>query len=201
MNHLKDEQLLVKKIINGKLRAFNELITNYQRLVASIVFRMVPNNHDREEICQEIFIKVYQNLASFQFKSRLSTWIGRIAYNTSINFIRKEKIPTYSDITLIGENKDNIMSDYPESIHSSISTPDTLLEKKDQSERLKELINQLPEIYKTVLFLYHIEDLSYKEISEIIGAPEGTVKSHIYRARNLLKEKVVAEHEGEELWQ
>ena len=63
------------------------------------------------------------------------------------------------------------------------------------------MINQLPEIYKTVLFLYHIEDLSYKEISEIIGAPEGTVKSHIYRARKLLKEKVVAEHEGEELWQ
>ena len=59
----------------------------------------------------------------------------------------------------------------------------------------------MPAISKTVLFLYHIEELSYKEISEIINAPEGTVKSHIYRARKLLKEKLIAEHEGEELWQ
>ncbi len=192
---------LVRKIVAGDQRKFEEIIKLYERLITHIVFRMVSDDVDREEICQEIFIKVYQNLANFQFKSRLSTWIGRIAYNTCINFIRKEKIPSYSDLKLIGENRYNIMFDYSESIHSSISTPDTLLEKKDQSERLKELINQLPAIYQTVLSLYHIEELSYKEISEVSGAPEGTVKCHIYRARKVLIEKVVAEHEGEELWQ
>ena len=88
---VEDEKELVEKVIKGDQEAVKQLIEDYQRLVASIVWKMINNEFDREDLCQEIMIKVYKNISKFRFQSKLSTWIGRISYNHCYNFIKKKK--------------------------------------------------------------------------------------------------------------
>jgi len=137
------------------------------------------NKEDAEDICQEVFVKVYNNLGGFSFQSRLSTWIARIAYNTSINYLKKHKgtetISHHADL---------------ESFHFTDDNPEKQLTKKDHAEYIHQLINQMPVHYKTVITLYHLNEFSYQEIEDITGIPEGTVKSYLFRARKLLKEKL-----------
>jgi RNA polymerase sigma factor (sigma-70 family) len=81
-----DAKVLIDKILAGNPNAFTQLVRQHERLVSQIVFRIVPSRHDREDICQDVFIKVYQNLDRFEYQSKLSTWIARIAYNTALNY-------------------------------------------------------------------------------------------------------------------
>ena len=94
-----DNERLVRQILDGNELAFERLIRNFQRLVSHIVFRMIDNVSDREDICQDVFVKVYKNLKGFRFDSKLSTWIARIAYNRCINFLEKKKVVLYDDLT------------------------------------------------------------------------------------------------------
>jgi RNA polymerase sigma-70 factor (ECF subfamily) len=194
---LQEEQALIQRILHGELDLFRELIDRYQRLVSHIVFRMVTNPEDREELCHEVFIKVYQNLSKFQFKSKLSTWIGKIAYNSSINYLRKEKIQLYQDLESPEQNNESL--DFEESIYSKEKTPDKISEQKDCIRQIGMLIDSLPEHFRSILTMYHMDQLSYKEIAEITELPEGTIKSYLFRARNILKEKIVAQYQGEKL--
>ena len=148
-------------------------------------------------MCHEVFIKVYQNLSKFQFKSKLSTWIGKIAYNSSINYLRKEKIQLYQDLESPEQN--NASLDFEESIYSEEKTPDKISEQKDRIRQIGKLIDGLPEHFRSILTMYHMDELSYKEIADITELPEGTVKSYLFRARNILKEKIVAQYQGEKL--
>ena len=86
-----DDARLVKAVIRGDTTAFKHLVNRYEKLVCSIVFKMVEGTEDREDICQEVFLKVYDKLPSFRFEAKLSTWIGNIAFNASINHLRKKK--------------------------------------------------------------------------------------------------------------
>jgi len=177
-----EDRIFVERILDGDEYAFERLIRNYQRLVSHIVFRMVNNQTDREDICQDVFVKVYKNLKGFRFDSKLSTWIGRITYNGCINYLEKKKIPLYDDIT--DETKDF------EQNPSYEPGPDKILEKKDISEMLKEEIEKLPTTYRAVITLYHLDEMSYNEISDIMKLPEGTVKSYLFRARKMLKDRL-----------
>ena len=94
VNTQRSELELVRLILKGNIKIFEEIINKYQRLVLSIAVRFTNNQYDREEVCQEIFIKVYQNLSGFNFNSKLSTWIGKIAYNHCINYVNKNSKPT-----------------------------------------------------------------------------------------------------------
>ena len=174
-----NEKEVVTRILNGDMRAFELLVKQYERLVFYVVHRLVKEQQAAEDICQEVFIKVYNSLVRFNFQSKLSTWIARIAYLTSINHLRKY-------------NREKA-SDYPENIenyHFTADTPEQLLTRKDTANYVGQLILQLPEKYRTVLTLYHLNEFSGPEIEEITGMPEGTVKSYLFRARKLLKEKL-----------
>lgn len=183
---------LIEKITSGNTEAFKSLINNYQRLVCHVVFRMVANEQDRQDVCQDVFIKVYQNLDKFKFDSKLSTWIAKIAYNTCINYLRKKKIPLCGDVS--GENGSL------EKYLSTTATPDDFAEDQDLSLRLQNEIMKLPVQYRTILTLYHLDEMSYAEIAKITRLPDGTVKSYLFRARKLLKEKLNAKYQQEELW-
>jgi len=191
--HTAEQQVLVQKILDGDLKAFQELITLYQRLVIHIVSRFVTNREDQEELCHETFIKVYRNLSHFQSKAKLSTWVGKIAYNLCINYMRKAKIPLYQDLETGDQAYEFVQ------ISDGAHTPEEISEQKDLSYRIKELIDNLPIQYKALLTMYHMEELSYKEIAEITDLPEGTVKSYIFRARKLLKDKIITQYQGENL--
>ena len=198
VNSQGSEQGLIQDILNGNIKLFEEVINKYQRLVLSIAIRFTNNHYDREEVCQEIFIKVYQNLSRFNFNSKLSTWIGKIAYNHCINYVNKNsKFSTTDSIDGLYENG-NFGSNKTqfENINSTISTD---FEKKEIYTLVSNIINLLPEIYQTILNLFHIQEMSYKEISEILTLPEGTIKSYLFRSRKLLKEKLLSSYKEEEL--
>jgi RNA polymerase sigma-70 factor (ECF subfamily) len=174
-----NESEVITKVLNGDVRAFEALVKQYERLVFYVVHRLVKDEGAVEDICQEVFIKVHKGLARFNHQSKLSTWIARIAYLTAINYLRK-----YNRAQL---------NDYPDDIenyHFTTETPEHLLNKKETANYVEQLVMQLPEKYRTVLTLYHLNEFSCLEIEEITGMPEGTIKNYLFRARKLLKEKI-----------
>jgi len=191
-NKTTDTRLLIEKIQAGDKKAFQSLIEEYQRLVSHIVFRMVYNKADREDICQEIFIKVYQNLRGFRFESKISTWIAKIAYNSCINYLQKKKIPLFDDHSPGDETIENLSGDY--------TLPDSFTEERDIASRLKVEIEKMDIQSRTILTLYHLEEMNYTEISQIMGMPKGTVKSYLFRARKKLREKLMSKYQKEEIW-
>lgn len=174
-----DEKELLPRILHGDLKAFEVLVKQYQGLVFHVVNRIINTKEDKEDICQEVFMKVHQHLHRFEYKSRLSTWIARIAYVTAINYGKKH-------------NSSNTVA-HPADIENysfAEDHPGQQLDKKDVTAYINRLIAQMPEQYRTVLTLFHLNEFSYQEIEEITGMPEGTVKSYLFRGRKLLKEKL-----------
>ncbi|MGH1362537.1 MAG: RNA polymerase sigma factor [Calditrichia bacterium] len=189
------EKQLVQSILDGNRHAFRELISSYERLVAHMVYRMVTNQNDREDICQDVFVKVYQNLSKFQFKSKLSTWIARIAYNTTLNYLEKKRVALYDDL---GARDKTISSggqfeSYDQHYASAELSPEETLLETEVSLQLHAQIERLPILFRTVLTLFHLDQLGYRDISEIMNLPEGTVKSYLFRARKRLKELLLEE--------
>ena len=196
------EKAQIEKILSGDMAAFRDFVDEYQRLVCHVVFRMVLNESDREELSQEVFVKIYQNLGKFEFKSKLSTWIAKVAYNTCINYLKKKKIPLYDDLAEAGFSSpgESAADPYIETVAGESRGQDDLMMTQELNQFLHAEINRLPVQYRTVLTLYHSDELSYKEIGEIVNLPEGTVKSYLFRARKLLKERMLEKYPAEELW-
>lgn len=175
-----DDRALVSRILEGDTQAFRLLISQHQRLVAHMIGRLVKSQEEREELCQDVFLRVHEKLGEFSFQSRLSTWIATIAYRHAINHLRKKRM-FYTDIPAEGEYTSSFVE---------MENPESVVAEKDMDAFIFRLIDELPPQYKAVLTLYHVEDMSYPEICEITSMPEGTVKNYLFRARNLLKEKV-----------
>jgi RNA polymerase sigma factor (sigma-70 family) len=182
-----EERALVSRIANGDMYAFRLLIKQHERLVAHMVGRVVKSESDKEELCQDVFLKVYDKIKEFNFQSKLSTWIATIAYRHAINHARKSKM-IFSDIP----DEESFTKRFIE-----LETPVDLLEEADTDVFVNKLVDQLPLQYKTIITLYHMEGMTYPEICEVMNLPEGTVKSYLFRARNLLKD-MVKKHLGKE---
>ena len=184
-----DEFQLVKAVVKGDKGAFRILIDRYEKLVVSIVFKMVNQKEDCEDLSQDVFLKVYEKLHTFKFQSRLSTWIGTIAFNTCINFLKKKKRILLEDMQSLGDHLDEL-----EGSHFMVTDPekkpDERLLDKEKEEMINKGIERLPVIQKTVLHFFHNNEMSLFEISEITGLPLNTVKSHLFRARMQLKEEL-----------
>ena len=197
IGHPPADKELIYRILRGDTRAFGIIIKNTENLVAQIVFKLVPVEEDRKDIAQDIYLKVFYNLSRFKFQSKLSTWIAQIAYNTCLSWIDKKKP------LLPGDIHDNDIYE------RSIETGYNGLFNENESEKLvfqKELtvilwkeIDGLPPIYQTMITLYHQESMSYEDLSQITGLPAGTVKSYLFRARKMLKEKLLSKYKKEAL--
>jgi RNA polymerase sigma factor (sigma-70 family) len=175
-----DDRTLVANVLAGDTQAFRQLIRQHERLVNHMIGRLIKQTQEVEEVCQDVFLKVYEKLGEFNFQSKLSTWIATIAYRNAINHLRKKKM-LYSDIP----DEESFTKRFIDE-----ENPETTLEEKDMDSYVLKLIDELPTQYKTILTLYHIQEMNYGEICEVTGMPEGTVKNYLFRARNLLKEKV-----------
>ncbi len=187
----------VQQILSGDMNAFRLLIDDFQRLVCHIVFRMVANETDREEICQEVFIKVHQNLSAFHFKSKLSTWIGRIAYHTAINYLKKKKLPLYDDFLKKDFQNGKLTFETPSSVDGFATTlqmPDDDVINQETMHFIYDEIEQLPPDFRAILTMFHLDEMKYAEIGEVMNLPEGTVKSYLFRARKLLKERLLEKY-------
>ncbi len=194
---MESDKKRVQQILSGDMNAFRSLIADFQRLVCHVVFRMVTNETDREEICQEVFIKVHQNLKVFQFKSKLSTWIGRIAYHTCVNYLKKKKLPLYDDFLRNDVKNGKLNSEKPDGIEgfaTSVRMPDDNVIRSETMHFVYAEIEKLPPDFRAILTMFHLDEMKYAEISEVMDLPEGTVKSYLFRARKLLKERLLEKY-------
>lgn len=182
MSKLTDVEL-IENCIKGNNDYFAPLVSRYKNLVYSVVLRMTSNSDEANDLAQEVFIKVYKNLEKYNSEFKFSTWIMRITTNHVIDSRRKKHFETtnISDLEVEIATDDN-----PEKV---------FLEKETKSE-LKTVVDQLPEMYRLPIVLYHQQGMSYQEISEIIEEPLSKVKNRIFRGRKLLKESLLKLREG-----
>ena len=190
-----EDKDLVRRILRSP-PVYKEFIIRYQRMVSVIISRMIINEEDRKDISQDVFLKVYHNLPSFRFSSKLSTWLGSITYNTCTNFLVKKKHVLIEDLFLKDVDNDDLKFDAPD---VNMVPQDEWLSSKEVRQYIHHAIEQLPPVFKTMISLYHSEEISYEEIAEITGLPMGTVKSYLYRARRKLKDSLLMQYKTEEL--
>jgi RNA polymerase sigma factor (sigma-70 family) len=193
------DQVLVEKVLKGDTNAFRTIIRQTEALVAQVVFKMVYNQEDRKDIVQDVYMKAFHSLAGFRFHSKLSTWIAQIAYNTCISYLDKK------NLVLAGSSQEgfDLEDEYLERMQHRTGTyseePEKQLFRKELSGILKKEIDGLPPIYKLLITLFHNEEMSYTEIGNITGLPEGTIKSYLFRARKTLRENLLLTHKKEAL--
>jgi RNA polymerase sigma-70 factor (ECF subfamily) len=183
----KRDSKLVREVLSGNTSAFAELMSLYKKRVEVLGLSFFKNPADTEDFAQDVFLKAFTKLGTFRGESLFSTWLTRMAYNTAINAVnRRAQFLSIADENLLPDNG---------------LTPEEKELRLLTMETVRESLKELPEKYKIVLDLYFFYDNSYSEISEITGLAENTVKSHIFRAKKLLREKIVAKGlvENEEL--
>jgi len=176
---------LVDRVLRGDTRAFGMIIKNTENLVAQIIFKFIPIAEDRKDLAQDIYLKAFHNLAGFKFQSKLSTWIARIAYNSCLSWVEKKKLVLPGNIHEDEELDEN--------------NSENLLFKKELSIILRKEMERLPPVYQTLITLFHHVSMTYEELSQITGLPEGTVKSSLFRARKMLKENLLSAYQKETL--
>ncbi|NRB58833.1 MAG: sigma-70 family RNA polymerase sigma factor [Winogradskyella sp.] len=171
-----DENILIDSIKNGDTNAYAKLVDRYKDLVYTLAIRMLKNREEAEEIAQDTFIKVFKSLDKFKGDSKFSTWIYRVAYNTCLDAIKKNK-----------KHQNDVAID--EYTFNKLDTIDNALEsiiKEERSVLIKNCISRLPEESSVILTLFYFEELSLEEISKVINIEANTVKVKLFRARKKL---------------
>lgn len=165
----------VRKLQKGESQAFEKLVADYQQKIFSTALMLLSDREEAMDVVQDVFVKIYTSISSFNGKSSLSTWIYKVAQNTCYDHLRKRKNVLFEELS--DNETDN-----------KFTSPEEALEKLEDIKLVRECIKKLPVKYRSVLILREFEDLSYSEIAEICDISEGTVKSRIYRGReHLLK--------------
>lgn len=180
---------LVERIKNNEESAFKKLVENYQTMVINACYGLLQDSNEAEDIAQDVFVEVYESIHNFRGDSKLSTWLYRIAINKSINANRKNKIKKF--FTKIEEAFDGTESGYYEKTNDINSKPEQQLESKENTEIIKKAINALPKNQKIAFTLHKYEDISYKQIAEILNLSLSSVESLIFRAKQNLRKDLI----------
>ena len=175
-----NEQKLISLAKTGDQSAFGELMTRYEKQVYHQALRLLSNPEDAADVTQEVFIKVWRSLPSFQGDSSFSTWLYRLTDNAAIDLLRREK-KRRGDASLDDEEYQ-----WDSTLADPNSAPDRELEQQELRRSVAEGLKKLSEEHRRVLVLREINGLSYEEIGKILGLSTGTVKSRIARARTAL---------------
>lgn len=173
---------LVQSALSGDNTSFETIVTRYKNLVYSVVLRMVADAEDANDIAQEVFIKIYRNLDKYSPEFKFSTWVIRIATNAVIDFRRKKK-------------QEFVSIDEMETELPDVSTPENTYLKTEGKQELMDAISSLDDMYKMPIILYHIEGMSYQEISSVLGVSMSKIKNRIFRGRRLLKDILLKQKE------
>lgn len=172
-----DDAARVRECLDGNPQAFAVIVQRYERPLFNIALRMLRNPEDARDVTQNVFLKAYQGLPSYDPQYKFYSWIYRMAINESLNLLRVGKRSA-------GPVDDQYPSDTP-------GPPDVLAQDDDQRELLDALDDLKPE-HRAVIVLKYFADRSYEEAGQILGIEEKTVKSRLFTARQLLKERLAA---------
>ena len=178
---------LVRRVKKGDYRAFDLLVLKYQSRVVATAFKYVKERQLAEDIAQEAFIKSYKSIDSFREESSFYTWVYRIAVNTAKNYLVSAK--RRDEVVISDLSEDD--SFYPEK--SDVDSPQDLLKANELRDLIFETLSSLGEETRTALSLREFDGLSYEQIAEIVKCPVGTVRSRIFRGREMI-EDVVGKH-------
>lgn len=177
------DRALVEAVLEGAPRAFETLVRDYQRLCWHIIDRMVRHPDDTRELCQDAFLRVHLYLHQYRFESPLKSWIGQVAYSVARRHLERKRIPIVAV-----ESDDEAFS-----LVEQVSDGFDLAEASADAELgalLQAEIEALPPLQRTVLTLYHLDEVSIPEIAQITGLPAGTIKSHLFRCRARLRDRL-----------
>lgn len=174
--------MLIKRALEGDQNAFGRLKAKYHEAIYSLIYRMIREKDEVEDLTQEAFIKAFMSLSTFNDEYAFSTWLYKIATNNCIDHIRRKKLQTFS----IDKPVESKESDFTFELPDSTYEPDRDMISKQRKRLLEEAINSLPPKYRQVIILRHQEEKEYQEIAELLKLPLGTVKAHIFRAREML---------------
>ncbi|WP_439239985.1 MULTISPECIES: RNA polymerase sigma factor RpoE [unclassified Lonepinella] len=179
------DQALVERVQQGDKKAFNLLVSRYQNKVAGLLTRYVPRN-DIPDVVQESFIKAYRSMDSFRGDSAFYTWLYRIAVNTAKNYLTAQgRRPPNEDI--LAEDAESYDSG---TNLRDVDTPENELLSAELKKIVFDTIENMQEELKTAITLRELEGLSYEEIADIMDCPVGTVRSRIFRAREIIENKI-----------
>ena len=187
---VQDDAALISAFLSGNRVSFDKLVLRHQDRVFSLCLRFLGNYEEAEDSTQDIFIKVYNSLKRFRFKSSFYTWLYRIAVNTCKNRIKSREYRHMKKSTQLNNPEktgDGLQAMEP---RNETNNPLAELERKERMRLIQDAIDSLPTEQKTVLILRDIEGLSYEEITIITGNRLGTIKSRLSRARFGLKERL-----------
>lgn len=170
-----DDVDFIENLVEGDEGAYYKLIEEHKNMVKSVALKIVKDNDTAEDIAQETFITVFEKIHTFEGRSKLSTWIYRIAYNKSLESFRKKKAKvSYEEVAYLKELADET------------PTPEETTMSKSTVREVREKLDELPEKYRLPLTLYYLSDKSYKDVSEIMDIPIGSVKTYLHRGKKEL---------------
>lgn len=179
-----NDQVYINKILDGDANAFAVLVDRYKDLVYTLAIRMMKNREEAEEVAQDAFIKTYKSLDKFKGESKFSTWIYRVAYNTCLDRLKKNK-RTQNTVTI---------DEYTEHQVKTIDNALDKIEASEKKEAIQQCIELLPSDDSFLLTLYYFEELSLEEIGKIVGLKPNNVKVKLFRSRKklatILKERL-----------
>jgi len=184
MSEDKEKELIIAAQ-KGDITAFEQLISLYQQKIFNIAYFKVQDPHLAEDVSQEVIIKIFKKIKTFKFQSTFSYWVYRITCNVIVDVVKKLKPVSEVLIEDIEKNES-----YNEELNEEI-------DKKMKSEKLRKLISKIPHKFQIVLILYEFEGKTYEEIAKILGKNINTIKTRLYRARQILKNLILKE--GREL--
>lgn len=176
-----NDQMIVAEVVSGQKELFRLLVDRYQKIVYGMGMSFFHNPEDASDFTQEVFLKVFRSLPHFEGRSRFSTWLYKIAYNTAVNSITRKK-----EYHSLAEEESLPDGD----------TPERTALRATVQEAVWEAVRELPERYRICVDLFFFYDRSYQEIEAITGYPVNTIKSHVFRAKKLLREKLEDFAEG-----
>lgn len=168
---------LVEACLNGDKESFSHLVNRYKKLIYSVVYNMIKDKQEINDIAQEVFVRIYKALDRYNPEFKFSTWSVKITTNYCLDVLRKKK----ADFVPIDE-----MPDIP----SNSETPESIYINSEKKRLIHKAILELPHKYRLLILLYHQNGLSYEEMSETLNEPMTIIKNRLYRARLMLREKL-----------
>jgi RNA polymerase sigma factor (sigma-70 family) len=178
----KEDLKLINLALDGDQSAYVRLMKKYKSTINHVLFRVVQDPDEVEDITQEVFINAFKSLKSFKKEYSFFSWIYKIALNKGIDYLRKKKIQTLS----LDKPIESEESDYRYEVPDSTYEPDKSIIAKERATFIQQAIDKLPAKYRKVIIMRHQEEKDYGEIAKELKLPIGTVKVHIFRARELL---------------